>query len=148
MSSSPQKSIPPFEYAVFDITNCNSLVTFKKRDSKRSPSFGDCLRDIMSSQNISQLLGYLKSYPNDPMFVSTSRGIALALPYLVPSSGLLILLFPSFGGDRLIRICNHMKWNVRLGNGISDHPTRMTVACSVYIPQATEIKQIIDLRPA
>ena len=144
MPVSRSDSIFPYEYAVFDITNCNSLVTFKKRDSKRSPSFGNSLYDVMSSHDISYLLAYLKSYKNEPVFVPTSRGIALALPNLVPASGLLILLFPSFGGDRLLRIYRHMKWNAHFAHGVAEHSSRMTSACSVFIPQATEIKQIID----
>lgn len=133
-----------YEYCVFDITDCNTIVTQKMQNYKKRIPFGDSLYDIMSPENIYQLVSHLKSYTQVPMFVSTSRGIALALPHLVPSTGLGILLFPSFGGDRLRSIYRHMKWDAVFGNGTMDKPSRMSAISAKYLPLAEIIRKRIN----
>lgn len=133
-----------YEYCVFDITNCNTIAAYKSQNSKRSIPFGNSLYDFMSSENIYHLVSHLKSFTQIPMFVSTDCGIALALPHLVPSTGFGILLFPSFGGDRLLRIYRHMKWDAVFGEGTMDKPTRMSAISAQYLPLAEIIRELID----
>ncbi len=133
-----------YEYCVFDITDCNTIVAHKMQNYKKRIPFGDSLYDIMSPENIYQLVSHLKSYTQVPMFVSTSRGIALALPHLVPSTGFGILLFPAFGGDRLRSIYRHMKWDAVFGIGTMDKPSRMSAISAKYLPLAEIIRKRIN----
>ena len=133
-----------YEYCIFDITNCNTIVAYKRLNIKKWMPFGDSLYDIMSPENIYQLVSYLKSYTQVPMFVSTSRGIALALPHLVPSTGFGILLFPVFGGDRLLRIYRHMQWDAEYGYGVMERSTRLSAISAQFIPSAKAIRSLIS----
>ena len=133
-----------YDYCVFDITDCYSIVAHRQAKRKKNIPFGASLYDLMSAEAIAELSAHVKSYTHTPMFVLTSQGIALALPDLVPCSSFGILLFPLFGGDRLLGIFRHFHWDAVFGMGVISRSTRMSSICAQHAPSAEIIRSRIS----
>ena len=79
------------ECYVFDISNGGLFIA--QRAYSENNLVGKSIYDIMSAEAVEEMVAHLMSYTDVPMFVSTSRGIAIAVPSLVPSCSLGVLVF-------------------------------------------------------
>lgn len=130
-----------YNYYIFDISDGCSFIA--ERVTNRSPLSERSLYDLMSADQVSEAISHATSYTETPLFVSTSRGVAMLLPHIVPCSSLGILLFPHFGGDYLFRIYKHMGWQARYGIGTDALSTRYSKNCIKYTPLAEELNDRI-----
>lgn len=131
-----------YNYHIFDISDGCSFVAEKITDGSRP--LGDSLYSIMPPELISETVSHMKSYTEIPMFVRTDRGIALLLSHLVPCASLGILIFPYFGGDRLLRIYKHKRWGVAYGTGTETISVRYSKNCVKYTPLAETLYERIS----
>ncbi len=81
---------------------------------------GKTLFDIMSEDSIFELLMHFTSYTEDFIFVKTNVGNALAVPALVPSCSLGVLIFPRIGNDDFLRIAKCRDFGIRLSRELTD----------------------------
>ena len=97
------------ECYVFDISNGGLFIA--QRAHAENNLVGKSIYDIMSAEAVEEMVAHLMSYTDVPMFVSTSRGIAIAIPSLVPSCSLGALVFAVgktddvFRASRANRLC-------------------------------------------
>lgn len=137
-----RESKPFYNYHIFDISDGCSFIAEKITDGSRP--LGDSLYSIMQPELISETVSHMKSYTEIPMFVRTDRGIALLLSHLVPCASLGILIFPHFGGDRLLRIYKHKQWDAVYGAGTESVPVRYSKNSIKHTPLAEMLYERIS----
>lgn len=102
---------------LFDLARgCRIVVPCADKAYKR---MGETIYDIMSIDEAEELRRYLLEYGELPMAVSTVFGIAIAIPWLAPSSSLGMLLFPYVGGAELCRVAKRKGWRLKLSASVS-----------------------------
>ncbi len=129
-SPSPTSSELPIldDFYIFDLTLGCRYVAFRFQGND-SP-VGKSIYDIMTPTGIEELLAHMLSDSHAPMFVKTSRGIALVLSSLVPSASLGILIYSRMGSDNLYRICRRFNLAARYSNELlRSGRCRMTNNC-------------------
>lgn len=102
---------------VFDITRGCTFVA--RCTDKSRKGMGESIYDIMTSDEADELIRYLLSYGEYPMAVSTCFGIALVIPWLVPSSGLGVLAYPCVGAEEICRVAKRKRWKIRLSASVA-----------------------------
>lgn len=130
-----------YNYHIFDISDGCSFIA--ERITDKSRPLGSGLYDIMSDDQVMETVAHATSYTEIPLFVNTTRGVAMMLPHLAPCSSLGVLIFPHFGGDHLFRIYKHMGWRAKFGIGTDGLSVRYSKNCTKYTPFAEELNDRI-----
>lgn len=101
---------------VFDLTRgCTFIAPCADKARKH---MGESIYDIMTNDEAEELIRYLLNYGEYPMAVSTYFGIALAIPWLAPSSGLGVLVFPYVGTEEICRVAKRKRWKLILSSSV------------------------------
>ena len=75
----------------------------------------------MSAESVEEMVAHLMSSTDVPMFVSTSRGIAIAIPSLVPSCSLGVLVFAVGKTDDVFRASRANRLSVKYARSLITH---------------------------
>ncbi|MBR2354278.1 MAG: hypothetical protein IKA76_07255 [Clostridia bacterium] len=81
------------EYYVYDLANGGRLVFCSASSYKRTQAEG--LLESLSAEDRREWEEYLKSYRMIPAIAKTCMGVAVVLPYLMPSASLFMVCIPS-----------------------------------------------------
>ena len=101
-------------------------------------NIGESIYDIMTEDDVEVMRRHLMSYTAVPMAVNTSKGIAIALPHLVPHCSLGILSYPIMGGENFCRVARKNKWNIVMTDSLSHrrfHTTELSDTVVAYCEQ-------------
>ncbi len=102
---------------IFDLSRgCKIIVSCADKAYRK---MGETIYDVMGIDEAEELRQYLLEYGELPMAVSTDFGIAIAIPWLAPSSSLGILIFPYVGGAELCRVARRKGWKLKLSSAVS-----------------------------
>ena len=107
------------ECYVFDISNGGLFIA--QRAHAENSLVGKSIYDIMSAESVEEMVAHLMSYTDVPMFVSTSRGIAIAIPSLVPSCSLGVLVFAVGKTDDFFRAARANRLSVKYARSLITH---------------------------
>ncbi len=128
---------------VFDIAVGAKFVI--SRDFKEKALRAESLYDIMTENGVHELLEYMKSYTDIPIFVSTTLGKALVVPSLAPSCALGVMIFASFKTDHLYRIAMRGGFRVKASRELTEGKRcRLNKSCLKFSEQSHALLQSLD----
>lgn len=105
------------EYYIYDLANNGSLITYAASAYKGKKAEG--LFDSLSEEDRREWEEYLKSYRMTPAIADTCMGTAILLPYLMPSSSLVMVCIPRVKRNDLIKLAlRDIRQPILLGEGI------------------------------